>query len=67
MAGTLGLLPVQEQCEWTGDCFLSKKSANGQDLTVLGVQELTQDMRMSNFGARKVIALRDAFLGSPLV
>ena len=45
--------------------ILSKNSVNGQDLTVLGLPELTQDMRMSSFGARKVIALRDAFLGFP--
>ena len=41
---------------------LSANSVQGKDLLMFTADDLVADLRMTRFGARKALALRDAFL-----
>ena len=41
---------------------LSANSVQGKDLLLLTADDLVADLRMTRFGARKALSLRDAFL-----
>ena len=42
--------------------FLSANSVQGKDLLLFTADDLVADLRMTRFGARKALVLRDAFL-----
>ena len=54
---------LKKYCDLQGAARVFRDSgANGNDLLTLTMEALEEDLRMSRFGARKVIAARDAFL-----
>ena len=45
--------------------LLSASSVNGQDFAAMTFLDMTEDLRLTAFAARKVLALRPAFLSPP--